>query len=126
MTTTVERRAPIRFRVAGVTFHPNYPANLHQLREPAEHAWTTGEGLPVILIRDPHNPHDPNAIQIHTPTAGMVGHMPRHLATRCAPHMDAGQRFAGEVIRIAVDPDHPDKPGIEIRVWRHHDEAVAS
>lgn len=48
----------------------------------------------------------------------MVGHMPAHLAARAAPHMDAGVPFAAEVVGVAFDDLHPDKPGLEIRVWR--------
>lgn len=115
--------APFKFRAAGVTFVDGYPQNLLALRDPADRAWQQGECLTAVLVRNPANPHDSNAIEIHVPSVGMVGHMPKHLAAKGAPAMDAGIRFAAEVVGVAFDDQHPDKPGIEIRVWRAEDDA---
>ena len=123
-TLTDLRRSAIRFRVAGVSFQPGYPGNLLALQAPAEAALAAGEGLPVVLQRDPHNAYDRNAVQVHIPAVGMVGHLPARLAERAAPKMDAGQRFAGEVVGVAVDPLHPDRPGLEVRVWRQQDDGA--
>ena len=42
------------------------------------------------LVRDPENPHDGNAIQIHWRNTHMLGHVPRDLARDVAPLLDAG------------------------------------
>ena len=57
-------------------------------------------GRPLVLRRDPDNPHDPNAIQVH-PTGGgdQVGWVPRELAAELAPELDAGTPFAAVVLR---------------------------
>lgn len=109
------------FRVAGVTFLPSYPSNLHRLRPVAEQAWAAGECLTAVLIRNPQNQYDANAIEIHVPvmnTEAMVGHMPATIAARCAPLMDQGARFAAEVVGVAVSHIDPNKPGLDVRVWR--------
>lgn len=118
MNGTLPRPGSIKFRVAGVTFIDSYPGNLHRLREPADAAWQAGECLTAVLRRNPANPYDSNAVEVHVPSVGMVGHMPADLAARAAPHMDAGVPFAAEVVGVAFDDLHPDKPGLEIRVWR--------
>lgn len=41
------------------------------------------------LRRNPDNPHDPNAIEVHVDGV-MVGHIPAHLAARLAPDLDTG------------------------------------
>lgn len=42
------------------------------------------------LVREPANPHDPNAVQVWWRNSRMLGHMPRFTAERVAPLMDAG------------------------------------
>lgn len=118
MTGTLPRPGSLKFRVAGVTFIDGYPGNLLRLREPADAAWVAGECLAAVLVRNQRNEYDPNAVEIHVPSVGMVGHMPAHLAARAAPHMDSGVTFAAEVVGVAFDDLHPDKPGLEVRVWR--------
>lgn len=106
------------FRVAGVTFAPGYPQNLLDARPAVEEAAARGESLPVVLIRNPENQYDANAIEVHVPGAiGMVGHMPAHLAAIVAPKMDSGVIIAAEVQGIAIEAMHPDRPGIEIAAW---------
>jgi single-stranded-DNA-specific exonuclease len=44
------------------------------------------------LVREPNNPHDPNAIRVEL--AGLyLGYLPRHIAKDLAPVMDVGRRF---------------------------------
>lgn len=42
------------------------------------------------LVRDPENPHDGNAIQLHWRNERMLGHVPRDLARDVAPLLDVG------------------------------------
>jgi hypothetical protein len=44
------------------------------------------------LVREPDNPHDPNAIRVEL--AGLyLGYVPRHIAKDLAPQMDAGRNL---------------------------------
>jgi hypothetical protein len=106
--------------VVGVTFVDTYPANLLDLHAVLlDRIGDFGdEPLPVILVRNPDNEHDPNAIEVHVPAVGMVGHLPAPLAAWFAPALDAGERWAASVEAINVHPSHPDRPGLTIEVHR--------
>lgn len=126
-------------RVVGVTFRkPHYPGNLHRLSEIISMAaesdirgvtsWADIDAAPelpvVILIRDPANPKDPNAIEVHVPALGremgFVGFIPAELAVKWAPRIDANDRIIeAAVAQVAIDPAHPNKPGLDIRVALH-------
>ena len=112
-----------RFRVAGVSFIDGYPDNLHRLAPMAEQATALGESLPAILRRNPANRYDTNAIEVHVPAlAGgayraMVGYLPAAASAALAPVMDRGERLGCEIVGVAVDPAHPDRPGLELRIW---------
>ena len=119
MTVTTTRTAVVK--VVGVTFVAAYPTNILLLRDIAEAAEANGERLPVVLVRNPANPYDANAVEVHIPALGdmaMIGHVPRDQAARLAPRMDAGDRFIAEVSWCRIDPAHTDKPGIDIAVAR--------
>ena len=110
-----------QFRVAGVTFVHGYPSNLYRLHETAELAIEAGECLPVVLVRNPDNQYDTNAIEVHVPALGdgaMVGHVPKELAAKMAAVMDDGTAVAAEVVEVVIDPWHPDKPGLAVDAWR--------
>lgn len=139
--------SPFTTKVVGVTFAPGYPENLTELREVmgprlpslpypmfqgemaqhyAERDWEEYEERrarqtehPVaILIRNPDNEHDPNAIQVHVPALGedhsMIGHLTGPIAARLAPEMDAGGRWRAHVESVLIDERYPDRPGISI------------
>jgi hypothetical protein len=125
MTTTTK---PKIVKVVGVTFVSGYPNNLLLLRDLAEQAEATGERLSVVLIRNPQNPYDANAVEVHVPALGdmaMIGHVPRDQAAALAPRMDDGGRFLAEVSWCRIDPEHTDRPGIDITVRRVLEAAVA-
>jgi hypothetical protein len=106
--------------VVGVTFVPAYPANLHRLAEVHDDL-TRGEPLSVVLRRNPVNPHDANAIEVHVPALGdlaMIGHVPRDVAARLAPKLDAGATYETWVADVRINPKHMDRPGIDIGVKR--------
>ena len=107
--------------VVGVTFVDTYPHNLIALRDAEADAEARGERLTVVLVRNPANPHDVNAVEIHIPALGemaMIGHLARDVAAKVAPRMDAGDRFACEVSWVRINPDHLDRPGIDVAIAR--------
>lgn len=118
------RRAPSSFtvKVVGMTFVAGYPDSVHRLKAAADRAALTGEGgegLAVVLRRNPDNPHDANAIVVEVPAAeGPVGHVPAHLAARLAPELDAGARWRCSITEVLVHPDHLDRPGITLACER--------
>ena len=57
-------------------------------------------GGSLELRREPDNPHDPNAIQVHPSDGGaQVGWVPRELAAELAPELDAGRPWSAVVLR---------------------------
>lgn len=111
------RQGVHQFDVVGVTFVPGYPAHLHQMAQyPAANAAEKGEGLAAEVRRNPANPHDGNAIEVHVQAIGsMIGHVPRQIAAELAPLMDAGQQYNVRAW-TRIDPDHPDKPGATVKL----------
>jgi hypothetical protein len=111
-------------KVVGVTFLDNYPAVVYDLERLAKSRVARGEvdemePIQAVLVRRPDNPHDANAIEIHVPLLGqMVGHLRRAEAAALAPHLDAGVTYQACITDVVVHPDHPDKPGINIRIER--------
>ena len=119
MSTTLSRAAVVP--VVGVSFTKHYPTNLHVLQLAANGAEVAGEPLPALLIRNPENPYDANAIEVHVPALGdmaMIGHLSREIAQRMAPRIDQGDRYQATVHWVRINPDHPDRPGIDLRVAR--------
>lgn len=107
-------KAPARcsFRLVGVTFAAGYPNTVAAVAD----AVTSGP-VHALLVRDPDNAHDPNAVAVWCPTAGgHIGHMPRALAARVAAAIDGGARYDAEITELVEHPDHPHNPGIEVRI----------
>lgn len=122
--TTLTRTALVN--VVGVTFCDTYPENLHRLAEADATARAAGEPLGVVLVRNPDNFYDANAVEVHVPALGTmakIGHVPATDAARLAPRIDAGDRFDAEVRWVRIDPEHTDRPGITIAVVRVVDAA---
>ncbi len=119
-------------KVVGVTFVPNYPSNVLLLNEVAALRYLTSpsgsfgddtepEPIPAVLIRNPDNEFDGNAIEVHVPSLGdeaMIGHIPRGVAERLAPSLDAGDAWTTEIIGVAIHPDHPTNPGVHLLINR--------
>jgi hypothetical protein len=114
--------SPFTVKVVGVSFVPAHPDNLWALDRAQIEADTQGEPLTVILVRNPENAYDSNAIEVHVPALGerwaMIGHLTRPIAARMAPEMDAGVRWAAEVVSVLIDPNHLDNPGVSITCAR--------
>lgn len=118
---TVTLTRPAIVKVVGVTFTKTYPVNLLRLAEVDAETRQRGEQLAVVLRRNPENFHDVNAVEVHVPALGemaMIGHIPKDAAARLAPRMDAGDKFLAEVRWVRIDPDHTDRPGIDVAISR--------
>lgn len=103
--------------VVGVSFVSTYPNNLHQLARLTTQVAT----VPAVLVRNPANKFDTNAVEVHVPSLGdrpMVGHVPADTAERLAPLMDDGVPFVATVADVRIDPAHPDRPGMSVRIER--------
>ena len=76
-----------------------------------------GSGDPVLFIREPDNPHDPDAVAIHS-DLGQIGYVPREHG-RLAGDIDRGVRLSGAV--ESIHGGTRDKPmrGVVVRVNVH-------
>ncbi|HXG72126.1 MAG TPA: HIRAN domain-containing protein [Gemmatimonadaceae bacterium] len=101
-------------KCVGVTFGENYPDDLHALSD--IYALPGSEKVAAVLLREPENPYDPNAIAVHVPALGnRIGHIPRDLAVRLAPEMDDGRHWLAQVEEILVTPGQEHQPGCLLR-----------
>lgn len=118
-------------KVVGLSFIDGYPQNLEAVAtllvqaQTAELGWggaQSARAVTVLLVRNPDNEHDENAVEVHVPTLGwkrsMVGHLPRDMAARLAPSLDRGDEWRAQVAAVLVNPEHPDRPGLEVRLER--------
>ena len=75
------------------------------------------------LVREPDNPHDPNAIRVEL--AGLyLGYVPRQIAKNLSPQIDAGRKF----IALFVNRnEHPlfDKVGLTVKIVEYPYQAAA-
>lgn len=49
---------------------------------------------PAMLVREPGNQYDRNAVAIHAPNAGLIGYVNKQDAARLAKHMDSGEEYS--------------------------------
>ncbi len=73
-------------------------------------------GVPLELVRDPANPHDPNAIQVRY-GALQLGFLRREIARRLAPNIDAGERYSASVGSVTGGGER--NVGVNLHVRRH-------
>lgn len=73
-------------------------------------------GEQVYLRREPHNPHDRNAIRVERQTGEQVGYISRHEAAALARIFDAyGQPVAAVVTAVVGGSYHDSSLGVRIR-----------
>ena len=66
------------------------------------------------LVREPDNPHDPNAIRVEL--AGLyLGYVPRYIAKDLAPQMDAGKNLFALFVSRNEHPFH-DTVGLTVEI----------
>lgn len=109
-------------KVVGLSFIPGYPDNIHKLYDHVDEPGDMGSlEVPVELRRNPANEYDENAVEIHVPDLGelsFIGHVPAGLASRLSPALESGEEFKAHINKILVHPNRPDKPGIDIQIFR--------
>lgn len=113
--------SPLIVKAVGVSFCPGYPGTLHRLHELLEYQDTelSDEGPTIILRRVPDNPHDTNCIELHCPAVDRdLGRLPREIAALVAEELDSGGRWLASVAAIRINSDHPDRPGLDVRLER--------
>lgn len=72
------------------------------------------EKLAGVLIRDPSNLFDANAIEVHVPMLECrVGFIPAKLARDVAPQLDAGERFIVQTWAVP-NIEHEELPGVRV------------
>ena len=75
------------------------------------------------LVREPDNPHDPNAIRVEL--AGLyLGYVPRDIAKDLAPQMDAGRNL---IALFVSRNEHPlfDTLGLTVKIEEYPFQAAA-
>lgn len=80
------RRGEFDFQVAGTDYYED-AVTAFIGRRPADEEEKVGNKT-IYLVRDPHNVHDPNAIQVWSGGHGMIGYAPRSMAEILAPAID--------------------------------------
>jgi hypothetical protein len=107
-------KSPIEVPVVGVTFRgSDYPANIFAVGRAIALA---GRPLRAHLIRESHNPVDPNAIKVAVGERH-VGYVPKQTAKELSALMDGGHTLLAVVDRIIVSPENADRPGLRLRVF---------
>lgn len=89
--------------VVGVSFVPEYPKNILSLVNADM----------VHLVRNPDNQYDQNAIEVRSGDQ-LLGHIPKDIAARLAPRMDAGTSYVAAVHHVRISPENPNNPGLDI------------
>ncbi|OLD42449.1 MAG: hypothetical protein AUI83_19305 [Armatimonadetes bacterium 13_1_40CM_3_65_7] len=74
-------------------------------------------GDPLMLRREPDNPHDPHAVKVVTASGTQIGYLSARIASRLAPSIDTGIRYAAAVTQITGGGDR--SFGVNIHVHRH-------
>ena len=61
-------------------------------------------GDPLVLMREPDNPHDPNAVRVEW-RGEKLGYVPRADNVDLARHMDRGTKIEARISRLTEDRD---------------------
>ena len=96
----------ITTKLAGVSFGQAH----HNIKQ-----WGSADIGTYALIREPDNPHDPNAIRVSLFGIHDMGYLPKILAMQLASLMDAGRSFLAEFVHINEFPPHK-MVGLTIRI----------
>jgi hypothetical protein len=66
-------------------------------------------------VREPTNPHDPNAVRVSLFGIHDMGYLPKNHAMRLAPLMDEGRTFLAEYVNRNEYAPH-DTIGLTVRI----------
>jgi hypothetical protein len=67
------------------------------------------------MVREPDNPHDPNAIRVALFGEFFMGYIPKDIAAHLAPLMDAGRVFDAEYVYVSRHPLH-EMVGLSVKI----------
>jgi len=68
-----------------------------------------------LLVKEPNNPSDSNAIKVTVAGVVLLGYVPREVAKELAPLMDEGRRFMAFFVSQNVHPFHK-TVGLTVRI----------
>lgn len=74
-------------------------------------------GMPVFLVREPENPHDPNAVAVLALWGAPLGYLHRPLAAALTARCEKGETFAARVAAVLGEACDPNER-LHIEVWR--------
>jgi hypothetical protein len=97
---------PITIRLSGVS----YGDAQQNIRK-----WGCRDIGTYALVREPDNPHDPNAISVALFGEFFMGYVPKDFASVLAPMMDSGRRLLAEFVGVNKHPYH-DVIGFTVRI----------
>jgi hypothetical protein len=66
------------------------------------------------LVREPDNPHDPNAVQVCFGNFSL-GYLPKNVARIVGPLMDAGKNLVAKFVSLNRSPYH-DSVGLTVKI----------
>jgi SWI/SNF-related matrix-associated actin-dependent regulator of chromatin subfamily A3 len=61
-------------------------------------------GMELVLVREPLNQHDKNAVRVQTQSGVSLGHLSRSDAYRLTPILDGGATVSANVISVSQKP----------------------
>ena len=98
---------PIITKLSGVTFK-DAQENINKFGGPGV--------CDYDLVREPDNPHDPDAIKVLLFSHFFLGYVPKHIAKFLAPLMDEGRNFAAEFHGLNKSAMHK-TVGLTVRIF---------
>jgi hypothetical protein len=107
------RQLPARLatKTVGVTFALGYPTHFHRLADLV----ARGQAPVLVLVAEPTNPHDANAVAVRSTTGRHLGHLPAALAARVAPEAAV---WSIESYEVLVMPGSESQPGLSLHLRR--------
>lgn len=78
---------------------------------------TLTSGSPLLLRREPDNPHDPHAIKVTTASGEQIGYLSARVAARLAPSIDSGARYTTTVSQVTGGGER--HQGVNVYLQRH-------
>jgi hypothetical protein len=76
-------------------------------------------GMDLVLVREPSNPHDRNAVRVQTLSGTSLGHLSRDDAMLLAPIIDGGAVVKAFVISVSHKPARFDAHVLFDERWLH-------